>query len=180
MGRSIISSTKFFDVNCNELKPTNMYVFLKPRNSSDLQNNTEQFHRHDNFQLPINCRTTVLNIKSNINNASANCCRNLFVFHDFKQLNIELSHGIDVTQLANEHDEEIGTDTNKDSGNVRTNNALDTGEQVPNLEKNYSNHMKNKDATTNEEITINSFYECNVSVKGFKDQLIKGKSIWIN
>lgn len=23
-----------------------------------------------------------------------------------------------------------------------------------------------------------TFYECNVSVKGFKDQLIKGKSIW--
>lgn len=26
----------------------------------------------------------------------------------------------------------------------------------------------------------NSFYECKIVVKGFKDQLVKGQSIWIN
>lgn len=30
----------------------------------------------------------------------------------------------------------------------------------------------------NEMHTINGFYECKVSIKGFKDQLIRGKSIW--
>lgn len=26
----------------------------------------------------------------------------------------------------------------------------------------------------------NNFYECNIVVKGFKDQLVKGQSIWMN
>lgn len=30
------------------------------------------------------------------------------------------------------------------------------------------------------QIECNNFYECKIPVKGFKDQLIKGQSIWMN
>lgn len=57
-----------------------------------------------------------------------------------------------------------------------------------------SNKVKSEDSSTNNErvqkdyirnkedtakcITKTDFYECKIVVKGFKDQLIKGKSIW--
>lgn len=41
-----------------------------------------------------------------------------------------------------------------------------------------SNGLKNGIDREDPSSTHDSFYECNIVVKGFKDQLIKGKSIW--
>lgn len=157
-----------------------MFVFLKPKHTSEpifLQTTNEQFKRHDNFKLPQSCRTTILNIENNCNNLSVNCCKDLFVFSDNKQINVDPK----LTEQGG-NIEQNKTDSNgSDDFNVM---------EVPNAEKTVeSTYVKrieckstvnHYDTTKKENVTITSFYECKISVKGFKDQLIKGKSIWIH
>lgn len=111
-----------------------MYVFVKPKQKPtetpfDL---TEHFEWHENFELPGQCRITVLNIENAHQMTDDNCCKNLNVFGDDK---------CDDAKLLND--------------------KTWTGEV----------NMVN-------ETNKNGFYECKISIKGFKDQLIKGKSIW--
>lgn len=133
--RSILSSTKFFDANSRELKLTSMYVFLKPKYKPSYDDfaTSEHFEWRDRFELPANCRITVLNIENTNQSTDENCCKNLNVFND----------------------------------------ALEIGERIL-TEVNAAPPT----AIENEMHTINGFYECKISIKGFKDQLIKGKSIW--
>lgn len=133
--RSILSSTKFFDANSRELKLTSMYVFLKPKykpNDGTFAT-SEHFEWRDRFELPANCRITVLNIENIKQTTDDNCCKNLNIFNDTMKIG-----------------EKISTEVN-------------------------AAHMM---AIENEQHSINGFYECKISIKGFRDQLIKGKSIW--
>lgn len=129
--RSILSSTAFFDANSRELKLTSMYLFLKPKykpNDGALEID-EHFEWRDRFELPANCRITVLNIENVNRTTDDNCCKNLNVFND----------------------------------------ATGIGEKISN---------ESPLVLDGEMHSITGFYECKVSIKGFKDQLIKGKSIW--
>lgn len=134
--RSIVTSANFFDLNCNELRPTNMYVVLKPK----FGRNTigEEFKSHAGFKLPASCRITHINIQTDFNVADLNCCQNLNIFSDIKASN-------DANTTANMQTSE-------------TESKID-------MDKFPSNY--------------NNFYECKIVVKGFKDQLVKGQSIWI-
>lgn len=158
-----------------------MFIFIKPKNTNEpifVQTTIEQYKRHDNFKLPLSCRTTVLNIENNCNSLSANCCGNLDVFSDSKQLNIDAMPSKEGSMEEGDNDDQSKTD-NDDSAMKK---------EVPKEEKSvmstYVNRIEYKstigDNTNNENNSITSFYECKVSVKGFKDQLIKGKSIWIH
>lgn len=128
--RSIISSNQFFEANNHDLKPTNMFVFIKPK-CPDTFPSDVKFIRRDFGILPLStCRTTILNINNPTENLSINCCKNLNVYSDAPHVNLI----------------ETITDENKVIDSAHANASI--------------------------------YYECNVSVKGFKDQLIKGKSIW--
>lgn len=124
--RPIIASTEYFDVNCMELKPTNMHVLLKSKQKiSD-----EHFQQHDTFKLPSMCRVTMLNIVNDSDDNHHNCCQNLLVYDDVEET------------------------------------TLTIGE-------------KSKTATNSIESELSSkFYECDVLIKGFKNMLVKGQSIW--
>lgn len=112
-----------------------MYVFLKPKHKPSDGDfvTSEHFEWRDRFELPANCRITVLNIENINQTTEDNCCKNLNVFND--------AIGIG---------EKISTEVNEAQSTV----------------------------VENEMQSINGFYECKISIKGFKDQLIKGKSIW--
>lgn len=132
-----------------------MYVFLKPRQSIEDEIG-EQFERHDRFKLPTMCRTTVLNIQNDSNAVTTNCCQDLSIFHgDFNPL--DYSAG-DATKKT----ERICDQTSSLIVNAPTKHVATNSESL---------------SKTDSRLESN-FYECKISVKGFKDQLIKGKSIW--
>lgn len=137
--RTIISSTEYFDVNCTELKPTNMYVMLK----SKVHIGEEYFQQHDSFKLPSTCRTTVLNVENHSDEMALKCCQNLVVYDDMEE---------------------------------STNSADFTIEKTE--DSNYGEISKNGHVTQVASSNDLKFYECNIVVKGFKNQLVKGKSIW--
>lgn len=112
-----------------------MYVFLKPKHkpNDDAIEIGEHFEWRDRFELPANCRITVLNIENENRTTDENCCKNLNVFNDATEIGEKISNNVNV---------------------------------------------KHSTMTDNEMHSINGFYECKISIKGFKDQLIKGKSIW--
>lgn len=142
--RSIITSKNFFDVNCSGLKPTNMFVILKPKNG--ISSIGDQFVGHSHFKFPTSCRTTHINIQNDPMNMTLNCCRSLNIFSD----NESSSHAPIVI-----------SDTSgklEDCNNCELKNGI--------CKENLS--------------SIPIFHECNIVVKGFKDQLIKGQSIWAN
>lgn len=129
-----MTSKSFFDLNCNELRPTNMYVVLKPKLDSNTMG--EQFKSHSNLRLPASCRITHINIQNDFNVIDLNCCQNLNIFNDIYTSN--------------------------------DNNAIE------NLKKPKTDKIEDFSSD------CNSFYECKIVVKGFKDQLVKGQSIWMN
>lgn len=117
-----------------------MYVFLKPKYKSNADTFTmdEHFEWRDQFDLPANCRITVLNIE-NINcTTDDNCCKNLKVYNDATESEAKILNGKDASETNGMH---------------LTDNE-------------------------NKMHTINGFYECKISIKGFKDRSINGKSIW--
>lgn len=135
--RSIVTSKSFFDVNCNELRPTNMYVVLKPKIGGKRMG--DQFiDRHGNLKLPASCRITHINIQNDLDTINLNCCQNLNIFNDMSTPN----HATNLKKSK--------TETKIDS----------------------------EDCPCPSDCA--SFYECKIVVKGFKDQLVKGQSIWIN
>lgn len=112
-----------------------MYVFLKPKykpSDGDFAI-SEHFEWRDRFELPANCRITVLNIENIKQTTDDNCCKNLNIFNDAEKIGEKISTEVNAAQLT---------------------------------------------AIENEMHSINGFYECKISIKGFRDQLIKGKSIW--
>lgn len=140
----IITSTQFFDLNCSVLKPTNMFVFLMPKDGSDFKL-SGQFQQRNNLKLPTLCRTTLLNINNNTHETELNCCRNLTIFNDFEAPPpaaefVDMQRNDEITQQENS-------------------STSDNGEKSAK--------------------TCDCFYECNIVLKGYKDQLIKGKSIWL-
>lgn len=129
--RTIISSSQFFDTNNSDLKVTNMFVLLKPRDLETFSYDDNHLTRRDNFAFSANCRTTIFNIENHDENISLNCCRDLDIYSE----SVETS---------------ASTASQDDSG-------------------------ENASAKTTNDLT---FYECKVFVKGFKEQSIKGRSVW--
>lgn len=151
-----MSTGDFFEAISTDLKPTNMYVFLKPKQALH-DPFGDQFERHDEFRLPAMCRTTMLNIRNDSNAAATNCCQDLLVFDDdLKPMN-QSNNETNKTDLICESTEDSRLPNNHE--NVPKNGEMDFA---------------------SEKSLRNSFFECKISVKGFKDQRIKGKSIWVH
>lgn len=115
-----------------------MYLFLKPKHPpfDGVFDIGEHFEWRDRFELPANCRITVLNIENMNRTTDDNCCKNLNIFNDASEIAEKIPNG-----------------------------KPSTGESVALVPE-------------NEMHSINGFYECKISIKGFKDQLIRGRSIW--
>lgn len=129
--RSIISNSNFFEANSNDLKATNMFLFIKPRHLENHPSDVE-FELHEDITFPSTCRTTVLNIENPMENMSLNCCKNLNVYNDM----------------------------------------------LPNAEKSEEDITKAHTGMSEMTANLSSYFICKVCVKGFKDQLVKGTSIW--
>lgn len=117
-----------------------MFVFIRPTDV-DAFVVEDQFEQRENFSLPHNCRTTILNIESGSGNLSLNCCRDLDIFSD----------GQNQFSSTNHSDADEGVD-----------------ESIK------------EEQTIDDSVHIEIFFECKLFVKGFKDQLVKGNSVWKN
>lgn len=119
-------------------KPTNMFVFLRPK--SGLEHDLSgQFIRHTNLKLASSCRITLFNIQNDAGNSRGNRFDQLDIFNDANDIHVSSINNIQSTQQKSENKTQ------------------------------YLNHLN----------TENVFYECNIILKGFKDKMVKGKSIWI-
>lgn len=128
-----------------------MYILLKTTHKID-ESMAANFQRLDYFQLPTLCRITKLNIQNDSNNLNVNCCRDLSIFNDATSN----GHKINGTTF----------NRNECNGTEHKNHFNDNG--------------TSSDSNTFNKIDTNEFlYECKISIKGFRDQLINGKTIWI-
>lgn len=132
-----------------------MYLFMKPKNRIE-HTIDDQFHRHECFKLPTMCRITMLNIENDSDTMTTNCCRNLSIFDDF--------------QLLNSSDA-IETNSTEMTDNNQTETTCDKNDSMPAKCSDLKNIIKTD--------AISDFFECKVTIKGFRDQLIKGQSIWM-
>lgn len=101
---SILTALLEGDASTNPNQPTNVYVLLSPRRSSDHCDDTV-FQRHDDYQLHPDCRTTIFRLR-NINRGGdhhleelTNCCRDLVVFKDLASLRLDTATPTDSTAL---------------------------------------------------------------------------------
>lgn len=109
----------------------------------------ENFQCHDYLRLPTQCRITRFDIRNNSNDSKSNCCRNISIFN-----------------------ESISAE------NATVNHANELPETIPK-----ANGFTVKNATNESNLSIvekdELLYECKISIKGFRDQLNNGTSIWI-
>lgn len=115
-----------------------MFIFLKSKREINSHEIHVDLEAHEEFRLPSNCRTTMINIGNDMSKTALNCCRDLNIFSEDDSL---------ITSA--------------------------TTETIETAQRETEDH--NNQSTT----ITNYFYECKVSVRGFKDQLVKGKSIWV-
>lgn len=153
-----------------------MFVFLKPKHIIDIEHHIDnKFQRHDHFKLPSHCRITMLNIKNDLSKISLNCCQKLCIFDDFDELiNINSSDTSEKTDQMQHKETEItkcAVQIESESETIKCSATSFSSDFQSTTTQRDPNHPNS---------TISSFYECNISVKGFKDRLIKGKSIWIH
>lgn len=146
---SIITSTEFFDTNASELKPTNMFVLLKTKEKL-ADGMMENFQCHNYLRLSTKCRVTQIDIRNNSNDSKTNCCRNISIFNE----------SISAENATVNHANELPETIPNANGVVTVTNATN--------ESNFS--IVEKDEL---------LYECKISIKGFRDQLNNGTSIWI-
>lgn len=118
-----------------------MFVFLNSNTTNGSLQKNDLFIKNEMFSMPKNCKTTIFNIRNNSINNFSNCCHDLIIFKDLRNLQINQTESVECNELKND-DAEMKTD-----------------------EQNDDNYC---------------WYESIVRVKGFKDVLVKGKSIWQN
>lgn len=110
----------------------------------------EYFRQHDTIRLPSACRTTMMNIENDSDESQLNCCQHLMVYDDMAELlKGKLCVSLDENDSTNSQIQQYS-----DKLHDRSTNDTDTNE------------------------TCSKYYECSIIVKGFKNQLVKGQSIW--
>lgn len=123
-------------------------MYLCPR-SPGAAIDLEHFVKLENYELPLHsCKTTVFNLRNISEEQYTNCCQNLIVYRDLSS--------IDICNPQSDMENATTKVTRTDSGTIE-NRTLNV----------YNNLVEH-----------HVWYELNTFVKGFKDVLVKGKSIW--